>query len=705
MSDKNTFALSRRQLIGGIGAVGAASAGAGLGTTALFSDEESFETNSITAGELDLVVDYFTSRTKGQNTDSNDGRIDGNPGSYSYSVGDVKPGDSGTLAFCPKVVDNPGHLWIGSVAGVTDDENGQTEPESHVDASGSLGSSAVGRGAGDLSDAIEVTVSYAGSVDYDAGSDEITCNDTRELNNPSGYTLADLAKDLESGFRLDGNEPDGGDGTVDAYPASAGPDDQAGPCLCIEWELPATVGNEVQSDSIDLSFQFAAVQERNNDSPDNPFVDAVVGPSDDLQSVVDSATGNDLILLEAGTHETTLDITTDGLTIKGAEGASVTVKPQSTIDWGSRTAFPGRTTSVRVVGARDVTFQNLTFDFADVDAITGVLFWDSTGTICESTLKNTSNPDSAVDLMSYLGTTDSGPFSPAEPAVVDIRDNTFEEVGRIGINIEDFVHADVVGNSFSTTDAGYGIEVGSESTAVIRNNVIEGFSTFFGDGSEPGGIYVENAFSESPVAEKDVVIEGNEISDSAYGVAVGNEFDGLGADVDIDVVLRNNSIHDNSLAGVFVTDEDAQDSGSSVTVRGSGNEIYANEYGYRIGMTADSAGSGTLGDGDVTVDLTGESITDNDAAGINLFEESGAQHGTYSVAVDRSNIESNGVGVENTIGRVAIDATDNWWGASSGPSGGATDPDTGTAASGSGDSITGSGDVRFDPFATGQFNL
>jgi predicted ribosomally synthesized peptide with SipW-like signal peptide len=50
--------LSRRTLLGGLGAIGVASAGAGLGTTAYFSDEEGFTENSLEAGELDLKMDY-----------------------------------------------------------------------------------------------------------------------------------------------------------------------------------------------------------------------------------------------------------------------------------------------------------------------------------------------------------------------------------------------------------------------------------------------------------------------------------------------------------------------------------------------------------------------------------------------------------------------------------------------------------------------
>jgi predicted ribosomally synthesized peptide with SipW-like signal peptide len=57
MSDNN-IELSRRKILAGLGAVGAAGAGAGLGTSALFSDEETFEGNTITAGTLDLKVDW-----------------------------------------------------------------------------------------------------------------------------------------------------------------------------------------------------------------------------------------------------------------------------------------------------------------------------------------------------------------------------------------------------------------------------------------------------------------------------------------------------------------------------------------------------------------------------------------------------------------------------------------------------------------------
>jgi len=58
MSDSGKINLTRRKILASMGAVGAAGAGAGLGTSALFSDEEGFENNTLTAGKLDLKMDW-----------------------------------------------------------------------------------------------------------------------------------------------------------------------------------------------------------------------------------------------------------------------------------------------------------------------------------------------------------------------------------------------------------------------------------------------------------------------------------------------------------------------------------------------------------------------------------------------------------------------------------------------------------------------
>jgi len=52
------FNISRRKALAALGTIGVASAGAGLGTSAYFSDQETFENNRLVAGELDLKMDW-----------------------------------------------------------------------------------------------------------------------------------------------------------------------------------------------------------------------------------------------------------------------------------------------------------------------------------------------------------------------------------------------------------------------------------------------------------------------------------------------------------------------------------------------------------------------------------------------------------------------------------------------------------------------
>jgi predicted ribosomally synthesized peptide with SipW-like signal peptide len=57
MTDDN-IELTRRKILGGVGAVGVAGAAAGFGSTAFFSDQETFTNNRLVAGELDLKMDW-----------------------------------------------------------------------------------------------------------------------------------------------------------------------------------------------------------------------------------------------------------------------------------------------------------------------------------------------------------------------------------------------------------------------------------------------------------------------------------------------------------------------------------------------------------------------------------------------------------------------------------------------------------------------
>ena len=191
-NNSNTIDLSRRKLLGGLGAIGVASAGAGLGTTAYFSDEESFTDNRIDAGMLDLKMDYritydggpgrleelqaiynddpynpdveVTEFPEGSGTyvldqvprrpdpDSSfpapDSWIeaanvgvdeDGSLGGFTrdeltdggfplFKLQDVKPGDYGEATISFHLFDNPGYMWLGGSLN-KNAQNGINNPE------------------------------------------------------------------------------------------------------------------------------------------------------------------------------------------------------------------------------------------------------------------------------------------------------------------------------------------------------------------------------------------------------------------------------------------------------------------------------------------------------------------------------------------------------------------------------------------------
>jgi len=120
MSDDNTIELNRRRVLGGMVVIGGAAAAAGAGTFAAFTDTESSNDNSVSAGTLDLTVDG------------------GDTPVTVLSVSDAVPGETGsgdaiTLANDGSV---DGTLDV-SVAAIESNENGTNDPESSSAAEGS----------------------------------------------------------------------------------------------------------------------------------------------------------------------------------------------------------------------------------------------------------------------------------------------------------------------------------------------------------------------------------------------------------------------------------------------------------------------------------------------------------------------------------------------------------------------------------------
>lgn len=259
--DDQLIDLTRRKLLIGAGAVGLASAGAGLGTSALFSDTESFEDNTITAGTLDLVVHYDSAYNgaPAENLAANpSGTVDG-PAGLFYTLDDVKPGDTGWFQFCFELTTNPAYLWTCTTQ-TADDENGQNEPE--LEAEGDDAD-----GLGELDDAILVDVYYAEEDGTPIPGGELA----------SGVTLAGALAAFENGRALNADAVDAVPGDQTPYAPSSEPGVTTGPCIRFDWELPAATGNEVQSDSLAFDIDFHVVQSRNTDGTDNPCTDEAGG--------------------------------------------------------------------------------------------------------------------------------------------------------------------------------------------------------------------------------------------------------------------------------------------------------------------------------------------------------------------------------------------------------------------------------------------
>jgi len=268
--------LTRRKILASTGAIGLAGAGAGLGTSALFSDRETFGNNSFAAGSLDLVVNarsvYHGAEESLQIGPG--GTSDGDP-TFNVSATDVKPGDWGLAQFCFDITDNPAYLW--TCGDLTENaENGQTEPEADVDESPG----------GELAEATQAVLFYcprAGNGDVpeasafqedgdygpddfhpgDPGTDVAGTLEDAGLPVLRSGSLASVLTAMNNGLALDGT-PFEGDGRTE-FPAGAG---QA--CLCMLLYLPRSVGNEVQTDSASFDLDFHAIQSRHNDGSQNP---------------------------------------------------------------------------------------------------------------------------------------------------------------------------------------------------------------------------------------------------------------------------------------------------------------------------------------------------------------------------------------------------------------------------------------------------
>ena len=124
MSDDNTFKITRRRALAGVGIIGAAGASAGAGTTAYFSDEVQSQDNTIQTGDISL-------RTNGNEAPTT-----------TINVGPIGPGQTGSQSL---TLNNVGSLdgYLSLVFGTPDTRNDLTEV---LEVTVSIGSTTIRQG-------------------------------------------------------------------------------------------------------------------------------------------------------------------------------------------------------------------------------------------------------------------------------------------------------------------------------------------------------------------------------------------------------------------------------------------------------------------------------------------------------------------------------------------------------------------------------
>lgn len=385
-----------------------------------------------------------------------------------------------------------------------------------------------------------------------------------------------------------------------------------------------------------------------------------------IQAAIDSASNGDHIDVMAGNYDETINIENfSGLSISGEDPSTTIIKSSSTLPWNVGTYGSSRQTVLRVVDSTNVAIKNLTFD---LDLVKGNytyagLFSDSTGNVEENVFKNNQVPETSGGYYE-LGLALRAPgYNDSSRAAITVKDNIFQDLGRVSLHLGNYVETTITGNTFYKTadDFGYGIELGTQSSGIISDNIFYGFDTpAASDNSNSAAIYVENCFTSSEVNPiiKNVTISGNQIYNNQWGIYIGNQFDGYAGNVDIVLNQTGNNIYDNTDGGVFIADED-KSAGSSVSVTGSNNVITNNgEYGYYIA---------TDGDGDVTVNLTGETIT-GQGTGVIVEDTGTTSTSSYSIAIGGSDLSNNTINaINNTVAGLTINASPNWWGSPCGP--------------------------------------
>lgn len=218
-----------KKILGSVGVLALVGALIWGATGAFFSDTETSTGNTFTAGAIDLKVDS-NSTYNGQAVASATWALkDLVPTSDKFfNFSDIKPGDAGTTTVSLHVYNNDAYV-CAQVQNLTNFENGQSEPEASVDLT-------AGTNQGELQSTMLWNVWRDDNNNGVQDGGEVTLTS----GNPANGTLAIY------------------DSTIGTLASSSTA------YVGVSWTLPASSGNETQTDSMTGDIGFYVVQSRNN---------------------------------------------------------------------------------------------------------------------------------------------------------------------------------------------------------------------------------------------------------------------------------------------------------------------------------------------------------------------------------------------------------------------------------------------------------
>ena len=668
--DDFSLSLSRRKTLAALGSIGVASAGAGLGTSAYFSDQETFENNALTAGTLDMKIawdEHYSDWMDGEAAvaEMPDGEtptfrlppgpaadgeaielvVDDGPGFLNATrqeqangglyggatdlcadadadadatgqplidLADVKPGDFGFGLFRVQLCANPGKLWLtGGLEAAA--ESGQTEPEADdPDEYGDAG--ATNPALVELLDVIQVAFGV-GSTRNLAAADP-AANLFAEPDPDSAVPQPATQFSLREFLTLSGS----GDGIPLAGDIDAETDGGAGrPCfsggtaesgeghyVSVVWWLPIDHDNQVQSDAAAFDLGFSTEQCRHNAT-----ADAYVESGESLQDAIDAADEGATIEVVADRFEVSdgpLVVDTPGLTLRS-------VGPRATIVRTDTTTDPN-TGPVIDIREDDVTVER--FEVTNPDGLLGIMV--------------------------------TGPSNG-----VTVRNNRVRDIGPVGrLGVTGII-----------------AQGGAHEDLTVEHNLVTGLRNEINEQS-PGGFpgpTVNGIFVDDEDL-LDSTISNNVVSDLA------SDYAPIG--ILLNSPAENVTVADNYVTGLLASpsvDSDDTDDAAS----------YSFTFAQGINVTSDPTTDVAIVENTVTdiqsdVQFRGEAVKlDGDASG---------------VALNRNNLLAP-VGVNNADGS-ELDATDNWWGSPAGPEVASSTPPSTTDP----DRRDVLGNVDFDPFLT-----